>query len=160
VSSLGELGNTPVSTAFAANGPPVPGLLSDAVHHWHDAQRALADGRDHGGRRGLGEFHSAGHLRARAAAQRPERIPGRPRRRPYKDPPGADDGSGDGRRHAPEAIGGPGEEQNAALARAVIGGLLFATPTTLLIVPYLFAVLRKSNDGVAAYGVFEDLPDE
>jgi multidrug efflux pump subunit AcrB len=60
----------------------------------------------------------------------------------------------------PMAIGGPGEEQNAALARAVIGGLLFATPTTLLIVPYLFAALRKRNDGVAAYGVFEDLPNE
>jgi multidrug efflux pump subunit AcrB len=60
----------------------------------------------------------------------------------------------------PMAIGGPGEEQNAALARAVIGGLLFATPTTLLIVPYLFAMLRKRNDGAAAYGVFEDLPDE
>jgi multidrug efflux pump subunit AcrB len=60
----------------------------------------------------------------------------------------------------PMAIGGPGEEQNAALARAVIGGLLFATPTTLLIVPYLFAMLRRRNDGVAAYGVFEDLPDE
>jgi multidrug efflux pump subunit AcrB len=60
----------------------------------------------------------------------------------------------------PMAIGGPGEEQNATLARAVIGGLLFATPTTLLIVPYLFAMLRKRNDGVAAYGVFEDLPNE
>jgi multidrug efflux pump subunit AcrB len=60
----------------------------------------------------------------------------------------------------PMAIGGPGEEQNAALARAVIGGLLFATPTTLLIVPYLFAMLRKRNDGVAAYGVFKELPDE
>ncbi len=60
----------------------------------------------------------------------------------------------------PMAIGGAGEEQNAALARAVIGGLLFATPTTLLIVPYLFAVLRKHNDGVPAYGVFRDLPDE
>jgi multidrug efflux pump subunit AcrB len=60
----------------------------------------------------------------------------------------------------PMAIGGPGEEQNAALARAVIGGLLFATPATLLIVPYLFALLRKRNDGVAAYGMFEDLPDE
>jgi multidrug efflux pump subunit AcrB len=60
----------------------------------------------------------------------------------------------------PMAIGGPGKEQNAALARAVIGGLLFATPTTLLIVPYLFAMLRKRNDGVTAYGVFEDLPDE
>jgi multidrug efflux pump subunit AcrB len=56
----------------------------------------------------------------------------------------------------PMAIGGPGEEQNAALARAVIGGLLFATPTTLLIVPYLFAVLRKGNDGKAAHGVFEE----
>jgi hypothetical protein len=32
----------------------------------------------------------------------------------------------------PMAIGGAGEEQNAALARVVIGGLLFATPTTLL----------------------------
>jgi multidrug efflux pump subunit AcrB len=60
----------------------------------------------------------------------------------------------------PMAVGGPGEEQNAALARAVIGGLLFATPTTLLIVPYLFAMLRKRNDGVAAYGVFEDLSNE
>ena len=35
-----------------------------------------------------------------------------------------------------------------------------ATPTTLLIVPYLFAMLRRRNDGVAAYGVFEELPDE
>ncbi len=60
----------------------------------------------------------------------------------------------------PMAIGGAGEEQNAALARAVIGGLLFATPTTLLVVPYLFAMLRKRNDGVPAHGIFEDLPDE
>ena len=50
----------------------------------------------------------------------------------------------------PMAIGGAGEEQNAALARAVIGGLLFATPTTLLVVPYLFALLRKRNDGKSA----------
>jgi multidrug efflux pump subunit AcrB len=60
----------------------------------------------------------------------------------------------------PMAIGGAGEEQNAALARAVIGGLLFATPTTLLIVPYLFAMLRSRNDGKAANGVFEELPNE
>jgi len=59
----------------------------------------------------------------------------------------------------PMAIGGPGEEQNAALARAVIGGLLFATPTTLLVVPYLFALLRKGNDGKAAHGVFEEVPE-
>ena len=60
----------------------------------------------------------------------------------------------------PMAIGGAGEEQNAALARAVIGGLLFATPTTLLVVPYLFAVLRKGNDGKKAHGVFEELAHE
>jgi multidrug efflux pump subunit AcrB len=59
----------------------------------------------------------------------------------------------------PMAIGGAGEEQNAALARAVIGGLLFATPTTLLIVPYLFATLRRRNDGKAANGVFKELPN-
>jgi multidrug efflux pump subunit AcrB len=56
----------------------------------------------------------------------------------------------------PMAVGGAGEEQNAALARAVIGGLLFATPTTLFGVPYLFALLRKRNDGRPAHGVFEE----
>jgi multidrug efflux pump subunit AcrB len=56
----------------------------------------------------------------------------------------------------PMAIGGPGEEQNAALARAVVGGLLFATPTTLLAVPYLFAMLRKGNDGKTFHGVFTE----
>jgi multidrug efflux pump subunit AcrB len=43
----------------------------------------------------------------------------------------------------PMAIGGPGEEQNAVLARAVIGGLLFGTCATLLVVPYLYATLRR-----------------
>ena len=56
----------------------------------------------------------------------------------------------------PMAIGGPGQEQNAVLARAVIGGLLFATPTTLLIVPYLFAMLRKRADGITEHGVFKE----
>ena len=55
----------------------------------------------------------------------------------------------------PMAMGGAGEEQNAALARAVIGGLLFATPTTLLIVPYLYASLR-SGSGKSTGGVFEE----
>ena len=57
----------------------------------------------------------------------------------------------------PMAIGAPGEEQNAALARAVIGGLVFATPTTLLVVPYLYAMLRKGNDGKQHHGVFEEV---
>ena len=56
----------------------------------------------------------------------------------------------------PMAIGGAGEEQNAALARAVIGGLMFATPTTLLVVPWLFAKLRSGNDGKPSHGVFEE----
>ena len=56
----------------------------------------------------------------------------------------------------PMAIGEPGGEQNAALARAVVGGLLFATPTTLLLVPYLFATLRRGADGKAAHGVFAE----
>jgi multidrug efflux pump subunit AcrB len=58
----------------------------------------------------------------------------------------------------PMAIGGAGEEQNASLARAVIGGLLFATPTTLFVVPYLFALLRRRNDGKPAQGVFAEDP--
>jgi multidrug efflux pump subunit AcrB len=55
----------------------------------------------------------------------------------------------------PMAIGGAGEEQNASLARAVIGGLVFATPTTLLIVPYLFAMLRKRSDVKPVQGAVE-----
>ena len=38
----------------------------------------------------------------------------------------------------------------------LIGGLLFATPTTLLVVPYLFAMLRRRNDGQKAHGVFAE----
>jgi multidrug efflux pump subunit AcrB len=56
----------------------------------------------------------------------------------------------------PMAIGEPGGEQNASLARAVVGGLLFATPTTLLVVPYLFAKLRRRADGETAHGVFAE----
>jgi multidrug efflux pump subunit AcrB len=43
----------------------------------------------------------------------------------------------------PMAIGGPGEEQNAVLARAVIGGVAIGTITTLLFVPYLYSVFGK-----------------
>jgi multidrug efflux pump subunit AcrB len=43
----------------------------------------------------------------------------------------------------PMAIGGPGEEQNAALARAVIGGVAVGTITTLLFVPYLYSIFGK-----------------
>ncbi len=43
----------------------------------------------------------------------------------------------------PMALGtGEGGEQNAALARAVMGGIAFATPATLLFVPFLYVLLR------------------
>jgi multidrug efflux pump subunit AcrB len=44
----------------------------------------------------------------------------------------------------PMALGvGEGGEQNAPLARAVIGGLLFATFATLIFVPTMFRLLRR-----------------
>ena len=72
-----------------------------AVHHRYEPERALADGSHHGSRRRLGEFHSARHLRARAAARRQYGVPGRDRCGPYPDTAGADDGGGDDRRHDP-----------------------------------------------------------
>ncbi len=45
----------------------------------------------------------------------------------------------------PMALGlGEGGEQNAPLGRAVIGGLLLATLTTLFVVPLVYSLLRKS----------------
>ena len=44
----------------------------------------------------------------------------------------------------PMALGfGEGGEQNAPLARAVIGGLLFATFATLFFVPVVYSLLRR-----------------
>jgi multidrug efflux pump subunit AcrB len=46
----------------------------------------------------------------------------------------------------PMALGvGEGGEQNAPLARAVIGGLLFATFATLLFVPTMYRLLRRES---------------
>jgi multidrug efflux pump subunit AcrB len=45
----------------------------------------------------------------------------------------------------PMSLGlGDGGEQNAPLGRAVIGGLLFATVTTLFVVPIIYSYLRTS----------------
>jgi multidrug efflux pump subunit AcrB len=45
----------------------------------------------------------------------------------------------------PMALGvGEGGEQNAPLARAVIGGLSFATFATLIFVPAVYGLLRRS----------------
>lgn len=46
----------------------------------------------------------------------------------------------------PMAVGmGDGGEQNAPLGRAVIGGLLVATCTTLIFVPLMYTVLKRSH---------------
>jgi multidrug efflux pump subunit AcrB len=45
---------------------------------------------------------------------------------------------------APMALGmGEGGEQNAPLGRAVIGGLLLATLTTIFFVPVMYSILRR-----------------
>jgi multidrug efflux pump subunit AcrB len=45
----------------------------------------------------------------------------------------------------PMSLGlGEGGEQNAPLGRAVIGGLLFATISTLFFVPLIDSVLRRT----------------
>ncbi len=44
----------------------------------------------------------------------------------------------------PMALGlGEGGEQNAPLGRAVIGGLMLATVTTLFVVPIVYSLLKK-----------------
>ena len=46
----------------------------------------------------------------------------------------------------PMALGlGDGSEQNAALARAVLGGVAVGTCSTLLFVPFLYASLRRGD---------------
>jgi multidrug efflux pump subunit AcrB len=51
----------------------------------------------------------------------------------------------------PMALGvGEGGEQNAPLARAVIGGLLFATFATLIFVPTMYRLLRRRAPVLAA----------
>jgi multidrug efflux pump subunit AcrB len=53
----------------------------------------------------------------------------------------------------PMALGlGDGGEQNAPLGRAVIGGLIFATVSTLLFVPAFFSVLQRSRRHAAPSG--------
>jgi multidrug efflux pump subunit AcrB len=47
----------------------------------------------------------------------------------------------------PMALGiGEGGEQNAPLARAVIGGLMFATAATMIFVPVVYRLLRRDSD--------------
>jgi multidrug efflux pump subunit AcrB len=53
----------------------------------------------------------------------------------------------------PMALGvGEGGEQNAPLARAVIGGLLFATVATLVFVPTMYGLLRRAPQELPVKG--------
>ena len=52
------------------------------------------------------------------------------------------------------AIGlGEGGEQNAPLGRAVIGGLLFATVSTLFFVPTVFSMVHSLRHRPAETGI-------
>jgi multidrug efflux pump subunit AcrB len=56
----------------------------------------------------------------------------------------------------PMALGvGEGGEQNAPLARAVIGGLMFATVATLVFVPTMYALLRRAPAAAPALAAAE-----
>ena len=117
----------------------------DAVHHRHDAERAGADRRDHDDGRRDREQHPARLVRATSASRR-------------ASPPlsAALDAGATRIRPVlmtalamiigmiPMALGiGEGAEQNAPLGRAVIGGLLFATVSTLFFVPVVFADVHQ-----------------
>jgi multidrug efflux pump subunit AcrB len=53
----------------------------------------------------------------------------------------------------PMALGlGEGGEQNAPLGRAVIGGLLFATVSTLLFVPVFFSIVHSRRNQPSTIG--------
>jgi multidrug efflux pump subunit AcrB len=51
----------------------------------------------------------------------------------------------------PMSLGlGDGGESNAPLGRAVIGGLLFATMSTLFFVPVMFSILQRNKPAEAS----------
>jgi len=62
----------------------------------------------------------------------------------------------------PMALGlGEGGEQNAPLARAVIGGLIVATFATLFLVPVVYSLLRRKPPFAARpSGVEDPMVDE
>ena len=86
------------------------------------------------------------HLRQRALRGEEGRLSRRPRSWCHTAAAGANDGTGDDYRHDSHgAWPGDGGEQNAPLGRAVIGGLTFATISTLFFVPIVFAIIRQNS---------------
>ena len=59
----------------------------------------------------------------------------------------------------PMALGfGEGGEQNAPLGRAVIGGLVFATVSTLFFVPVVYAAIHEAIDRRHARQIAKQTP--
>ncbi len=118
--------------------------LRQPVHHADDAVHSLADGRNHERGRRVGKLDPAGDVRTRASGEdgvqrrRGSAGGGETRLRPVLMTAGAMFVG-----LIPMALGlGDGSEQNAALARAVLGGVAVGTCSTLLFVPFLYASLR------------------
>ena len=117
----------------------------DAVHHRHDAERAGADGRDHDASASRPRTASCwSRSRASSAAEGATPLAaaleaGATRIRPVLMTALAMIIG-----MIPMALGlGEGGEQNAPLGRAVIGGLLFATVSTLFFVPVVYAGVHR-----------------
>jgi multidrug efflux pump subunit AcrB len=61
----------------------------------------------------------------------------------------------------PMALGwGEGGEQNAPLGRAVIGGLIFATVSTLFFVPAVFSIIHRNDGATPAPPAYPGAADE
>jgi len=107
-------------------------------------QRSVADGRHHEYRCGHRQQHSDGDFRQRRTNGRQERTRGGALCRVYTPASGVHDRPGHDYCMLPMALAmGEGGEQNAPLGRAVIGGLVVATASTLIIVPVIYSLLRK-----------------
>ena len=119
----------------------------DAVFHRDHLERAVADGNHHVHRRGHLQQHSAGHLRRQRRCAKGKNSfqaavsAGFTRLRPVIMTALAMIVG-----MIPMSLGiGEGAEQNAPLGRAVIGGLLIATISTLFFVPVVYSFVRRKG---------------
>ena len=135
-----------LAVPFALAGVMWMLFLTQTAH-----QRAGADGNVDVHRPDHGQQHPGRHLRqsadgrGRRRARRRRSTAGYTRLRPVLMTAGAMILG-----MIPMALGvGEGGEQNAPLARAVIGGLLFATFATLVFVPSMYRLLRRAAARIA-----------
>jgi len=116
----------------------------DAVSHANASEHPGVDGFLDVYRPHLGQQHSCGDVRQSAHGGGRRQGYRRDRCGLYQVAAGVDDRGRHDPRHDPDGPwGGRGGEQNAPLARAVIGGLLFATAATMIFVPVVYRMLRR-----------------